>query len=154
MKLQKILFKFYTNCNAKRSSANIFPRATHYMSKNRMWLASRGLSTPVLVHDFFTTSRSLLMKLNFGLSKREYISSMWANIFCIYSLTKILLEVCQKFQGRYFPTDWHDLRFMCSLFALAAKNAVKIEIIVITANTYILCVIRYLNYKKSTGIAP
>jgi hypothetical protein len=31
------------NCNTKRSSANIFPQAAHYISKSRMWLASRGL---------------------------------------------------------------------------------------------------------------
>jgi hypothetical protein len=34
----------------KGSSANIFPRAAHYMSKSRMWLASRGLVTPGMVH--------------------------------------------------------------------------------------------------------
>jgi hypothetical protein len=47
MKLENVLFTFYMNCNAKRISANTFPRAAHYMSKSRMWLASRGLVTPV-----------------------------------------------------------------------------------------------------------
>jgi hypothetical protein len=46
IKLENILFTFYMNCNAKRSSANIFTRAAHYMTKSRMWLASRGLVTP------------------------------------------------------------------------------------------------------------
>jgi hypothetical protein len=45
-KLENFLFNLCMNCNAKRSSANIFPRAAHYMSKSRMWLASRGLATP------------------------------------------------------------------------------------------------------------
>jgi hypothetical protein len=34
------------NFNAKMSSSNIFPRAAHYISKSRMWLASRDLATP------------------------------------------------------------------------------------------------------------
>jgi hypothetical protein len=45
------------NCNAKRSSANIFPRAAHYMSKCRMWLASCGLVTPV-IYERHSTRRN------------------------------------------------------------------------------------------------
>ena len=50
------------NCNAKRSSANIFPRAAHYMSKSRMWLASRGLSTPVIYADVLNRVLVLALK--------------------------------------------------------------------------------------------
>ena len=50
------------NCNAKRSSANIFPRAAHYMSKSRMWLASRGLATPVIYADVLNRVRVLALK--------------------------------------------------------------------------------------------
>jgi hypothetical protein len=53
MKLEHFLFTFYMNCNAKRSLANIFPRAAHYMSK------SRGLATPGLAHRLVTTPTTL-----------------------------------------------------------------------------------------------
>jgi hypothetical protein len=48
IKLENVLFTFYMNCNAKRNSANIFPRAAHYMSKSRMWLSEPRFGTPVL----------------------------------------------------------------------------------------------------------
>ena len=58
------------------------------------------------------TSRCLLMKLYFNCKP----------------ITEILIGVCQKFQGRYFLTDRHDLRFVFSLYALAAKTLQKLYI--------------------------
>jgi hypothetical protein len=53
MKLEHFLFTFYINCNTKRSSANIFPRAAHYVSKSRMWLASCGFGHPWSIPSFW-----------------------------------------------------------------------------------------------------
>lgn len=39
---------FWINCNVKRSSVNVFPRAAHCMSENTMWLVSHSLATLVI----------------------------------------------------------------------------------------------------------
>jgi hypothetical protein len=61
------------NCNAKTSSANIFPRATHYISNSRMWLASRGLATPAIAK-----CRKICLPVSFQVSMAAVVEMMVA----------------------------------------------------------------------------